>query len=124
VRTGSVVVARPCEAILSLFTADNTGQSWHLLLDRKLNVSSEKGGRPCSDLSLERSSEGLPCGNWGEEMREYAGSRTVGARKTAAKMIRTFGKRAEDALDRTKDQVDAVAQSGQGMMHPTPTPRH
>jgi hypothetical protein len=61
---------------------------------------------------------------WGEEMREYAGSRTVGARKTAAKMIRTFGKRAEDALDRTKDQVDAVAQSGHDMMHPTPTPRH
>lgn len=67
---------------------------------------------------------GLAVWYWGEEMREYAESRTVGVRKTAAKMIRTVGKRAEDALDRTKDQVNAVAQSGQDMILPTPTPRH
>jgi hypothetical protein len=67
---------------------------------------------------------GLAVWYWGEEMREYAESRTVGVRKSAAKMIRTVGKRAEDALDRTKDQVNAVAQSGQDMIHPTPTPRH
>ena len=67
---------------------------------------------------------GLAVWFWGEEIRKYAESSTVGVRKSAAKMIRTVGKRAEDALDRTKDQVSAMTQSGQDMIHPTPTARH
>jgi hypothetical protein len=58
---------------------------------------------------------------WGEEIRAYAESRTVGVRQSAANMIRTVGKKAEDVLDRTKDQVNAVSQSGQDALRP---PQH
>jgi len=61
---------------------------------------------------------GLAVWYWGEEMREYAESRTVGVRRSAANMIRTVGKRAEDVLERTKDQVSAVAQSGEDAIRP------
>jgi hypothetical protein len=67
---------------------------------------------------------GLAVWYWGEEMREYAESRTVGVRKSAAKMIRSVGKKAEDALERTKEQVNAASQSGQDMIHSAPPPRH
>jgi hypothetical protein len=56
---------------------------------------------------------------WGEEIREYAESRTVGVRRSAAQMIRTVGKRAEDVLERTKDQVSTVAQSGEDAIRPS-----
>ena len=58
---------------------------------------------------------------WGEEMREYAESRTVGVRRSAANMIRSVGKKAEDVLDRTKEHVSAVSQSGQDAIRP---PQH
>lgn len=64
---------------------------------------------------------GLAVWYWGEEMREYAESRTVGVRKSAANMIRSVGKKAEDVLDRTKDQVSAASQSGQDAIRP---PQH
>ena len=51
---------------------------------------------------------------WGEEIREYAESRTKGVRRSAVNMIRTVGKKAEDALDATKDQVSAASQVGAG----------
>jgi hypothetical protein len=62
---------------------------------------------------------GLAVWYWGEEMREYAESRTVGVRRSAAKVIRTVGKKAEDVLDRTKEQVNAASQSGQDAIRPT-----
>jgi hypothetical protein len=46
---------------------------------------------------------------WGEEMREYAQSRTVGVRRSAANMIRSVGKKAED---------NAASQSGQDAIRP------
>ena len=62
---------------------------------------------------------GLAVWYWGEEMREYAESRTVGVRRSAANMIRSVGKKAEDVLDRTKDQVHSVSQSGQDVIRPS-----
>jgi len=62
---------------------------------------------------------GLAVWYWGEEMREYAESRTVGVRRSAANMIRSVGKKAEDVLDRTKDQVHSVSQSGQDVISPS-----
>jgi len=62
---------------------------------------------------------GLAVWYWGEEMREYAESRTVGVRRSAANMIRSVGKNAEDVLDRTKDQVHSVSQSGQDVIRPS-----
>ena len=62
---------------------------------------------------------GLAVWYWGEEMREYAQSRTVGVRRSAANMIRSVGKKAEDVLDRTKDQVHSVSQSGQDVIRPS-----
>ena len=67
---------------------------------------------------------GLAVWYWGEEIREYAESRTVGVRRSAAKVIRSVGKKAEDVLDRTKEQVSSATQSGQDMIHSTPPPRH
>ena len=61
---------------------------------------------------------GLAVWYWGEEMREYAESRTVGVRRSAANMIRSVGKKAENALDRTKDQVHTASQSGQDAIRP------
>ena len=55
---------------------------------------------------------------WGEEIRQYAENRTVGVRQSAAKVIRSVGKKAEDVLDRTKEQVNAVTQSGQDAIRP------
>ena len=62
---------------------------------------------------------GLAVWYWGEEMREYAESRTVGVRRSAANKIRAVGKKAEDVLDRTKDQVHSVSQSGQDVIRPS-----
>ena len=62
---------------------------------------------------------GLAVWYWGEEMREYAESRTVGVRRSAANKIRSVGKKAEDVLDRTKDQVHSVSQSGQDVIRPS-----
>ena len=64
---------------------------------------------------------GLAVWYWGEEIRQYAESRTVGVRRSAANMIRTVGKKADDVLDRTKDQVSAASQSGQDAIRP---PQH
>ncbi len=55
---------------------------------------------------------------WGEEIRQYAENRTVGVRQSAAKVIRSVGKKAEDVLDRTKEQVSAVTQSGHDAIRP------
>jgi hypothetical protein len=63
---------------------------------------------------------GLAVWYWGEEIREYAESRTVGVRRSAANVIRTVGKKAEDVLDRTKDQVNAASQAGQEAVRPAP----
>ncbi len=64
---------------------------------------------------------GLAVWYWGDELRTYAESRTVGVRRSAANMIRTVGKKAEDVLDRTKDQVNAASQAGQDAIRP---PQH
>jgi len=56
---------------------------------------------------------GLAVWYWGEEIREYAESRTHGVRKSAANVIRSVGKKAEDVLGQTKEQVDNVTQAGQ-----------
>jgi len=56
---------------------------------------------------------GLAVWYWGEEIREYAESRTLGVRESAANMIRSVGKRAEDVLDQTKDQISKAAEAGQ-----------
>ena len=58
---------------------------------------------------------------WGEEIRAYTESRTVGVRRSAADAIRSVGKKAEDVLDRTKEHVSAVSQSGQDAICP---PQH
>ena len=62
---------------------------------------------------------GLAVWYWGEELREYAESRTVGVRRSAADMIRTVGKKAEDVLDRTKEQVSTASQAGQDAIRPS-----
>ena len=62
---------------------------------------------------------GLAVWYWGEEIREYAESRTVGVRRSTANMIRSVGQKAEDVLDRTKDQVHSVSQSGQDAIRPS-----
>jgi len=62
---------------------------------------------------------GLAVWYWGEEIRQYAESRTVGVRQSAADAIRTVGKRAEDVLDRTKEQVSNAAQAGQDAILPS-----
>ena len=59
---------------------------------------------------------GLAVYYWGEEIREYAENRTVGVRKSAAKVIRSVGKKAEDVLDRTKEQVSSATQAGQDVL--------
>lgn len=61
---------------------------------------------------------GLAVWYWREELRQYAESRTVGMRRSAADVIRTVGKRAEDVLDRTKEQVSNAAQAGQDAIRP------
>jgi hypothetical protein len=66
---------------------------------------------------------GLAVWHWREEIREYAENRTVGVRRSAAKVIRSVGKRAEDVLDRTKEQVNTAAQSGQEMIRPSQSSR-
>jgi hypothetical protein len=38
-------------------------------------------------------------------------------------VIRSVGKRAEDVLDRTKEQVNTAAQSGQEMIRPSQSSR-
>jgi len=58
---------------------------------------------------------------WGEEIREYAESRTKGVRRSAVNMIRTVGKKAEDALDATKDQVSAASKAGQDAVRQSST---
>jgi hypothetical protein len=63
---------------------------------------------------------GLAVWYWGEEIREYAESRTAGVRRSAADMIRTVGKKAEDVLDRTKEEISAASQAGQDAIRPTP----
>jgi len=62
---------------------------------------------------------GLAVWYWGEEMREYAESRTIGVRRSAADMIRTVGKKAEDVLDTTKEQARAASQSAQDAIRPS-----
>jgi hypothetical protein len=66
---------------------------------------------------------GLAVWYWREEIREYAENRTIGVRRSAAKVIRSVGKRAEDVLDRTKEQVNTAAQSGQEMIRPSQSSR-
>jgi len=53
---------------------------------------------------------------WGEEIREYAENRTIGVRQSAAKVLRSVGKKAEDVLDRTKEQVSSATQAGQDVL--------
>ena len=62
---------------------------------------------------------GLAVWYWGEEIREYAESRTIGVRRSAANMIRTVGKKAEDVLDTTKEQARAASQSAQDAIRPS-----
>ena len=62
---------------------------------------------------------GLAVWYWGEELREYAESRTVGVRRSAADMIRTVGKKAEDVLDSTKEQTRAASRSAQDAIRPS-----
>ena len=66
---------------------------------------------------------GLAVWYWHEEIREYAESRTEGVRRGAAKVIRSVGKRAEDVLDRTKEQVGSATQSGQDVLRTSHQPR-
>jgi hypothetical protein len=61
---------------------------------------------------------GLAVWYWGEEIRKYAESRTDGVRQSAADMIRNVGKKAEDVLDRTKEQVSTASQAGQDAIRP------
>jgi len=61
---------------------------------------------------------GLAVWYWGEEIRDYAQSRTTGVRRTAANVIRSVGKKAEDALDATKDQVGPASKTGQDAIRP------
>jgi len=61
---------------------------------------------------------GLAVWYWGEEVRDYAQSRSTGVRRTAANVIRSVGKKAEDVLDATKDQVGPASTTGQGAIRP------
>ena len=62
---------------------------------------------------------GLAVWYWGEEIREYAERRTIGVCRSAANMIRTVGKKAEDVLDTTKEQARAASRSAQDVIRPS-----
>jgi len=64
---------------------------------------------------------GLAVWYWGEEIRGYAESRTVGVRRSAANMIAHGRQESETCLDRTKEQVNAASQTGQDAIRP---PQH
>jgi hypothetical protein len=66
---------------------------------------------------------GLAVWYWREEIREYAENRTIGVRRSAAKVIRSVGKKAEDVLDRTKEQVSSVTQTGQDVLRTSQQPQ-
>ncbi|PYN80257.1 MAG: hypothetical protein DMD96_14445 [Candidatus Rokuibacteriota bacterium] len=56
---------------------------------------------------------GLAVWFYGEQLREFAESRTKGVRAGAVDTLQVVEKRAEDVLDRTKEQVTSVLQAGQ-----------
>ena len=60
---------------------------------------------------------------WGEEIRQYAENRTIGVRQSAAKVLRSVGKKAEDVLDRTKEQVSSATQAGQDVLRASQSQR-
>jgi hypothetical protein len=61
---------------------------------------------------------GLAVWYWGEQLREFAESKTRGVRKGAADTLKTVEKTAESVLDRTKEQVSAALQAGQDAIRP------
>lgn len=66
---------------------------------------------------------GLAVWYWRDQIRKYAENRTMGVRESAADAIRSVGKRAEDVLDRTKEQVSSATQSAQDMVRSSQSPR-
>jgi hypothetical protein len=66
---------------------------------------------------------GLAVWYWGDQIREFADSRTQGVRKGAADTLRSVEKTAEGVLDRTKEQVSSVLQAGQDAINPPRPPR-
>jgi hypothetical protein len=56
---------------------------------------------------------GLAVWYWGEEIREYAENRTLGARKSAANMVRSVSKKAEDVLDQGTEAAQDKLRSSQ-----------
>jgi hypothetical protein len=66
---------------------------------------------------------GLAVWYWGEEIREYAENRTIGVRQSAAKVIRVVGKKAEDVLDRTKEQVNSATRAGEDVLRASQSQR-
>jgi hypothetical protein len=65
---------------------------------------------------------GLAVWYWGNQIREFAESRTQGVRRGAADTLRSVEKTAEGVLDRTKEQVSSVLQAGQDAINPPPRP--
>ena len=61
---------------------------------------------------------GLAAWYWQDPIRVYADRKTRGVRNGAADTLRAVEKRAEDVLDRTKEQVSSTLQAGQDALRP------
>ncbi len=55
---------------------------------------------------------------WGEDLREYAESRTRGIRDTAVEKLQAVEETAEGVLDRAKERVSSTLQAGQDAIRP------
>ncbi len=55
---------------------------------------------------------------WGEDLREYADSKTRGIRDTAVEKLQAVEETAESVLDRTKERVSSTLQAGQDAIRP------
>lgn len=58
-------------------------------------------------------------GYWGGRIREFAESNMIGARKSAADVLRSLAEMAERVPDRTTEQFGSAGRPGKGTIDPT-----
>ena len=62
---------------------------------------------------------GIAAWFWGDQLRDLAANKTKRVRTGAADTLQAVESKAEDMLDRTKEQVTSVLQAGQDAIRPT-----
>jgi gas vesicle protein len=62
---------------------------------------------------------GLAAWFWGDQLRDLAANKANRVRMGAADTLQTVESKAEDMLDRTKEQVSSVLHAGQDAIRPT-----